>query len=318
MTTQNRPRKISRRKALAGIAAAGGIAAGAAATGYGISRVLRDDEEIVDEPDLVSVFIREPVPATDPDSGLWGQARSQRIALEGQNVIMPLKPEASMATVRARSLHDGETIAFLLEWDDSEKNDLTIKMEQFRDAAGVMLGAYPPSAVLWMMGTEDQPVTILHWKADWQLDMDEGFQDLEVAFPNVSVDFYPPLVGVEHPVQLPEGYPEDTRKWLPGWHVGNPLSQPVKQTCVEKLVGIGPGTLEPMSTQDATGRGVWSDGKWRVVLTKPMSATDEKETAVEPGQMYALALTVWAGSDDDRGARKSLTKLGRLTVEASS
>ena len=36
--------------------------------------------------------------------------------------------------------------------------------------------------------------TLLHWKADWQRDIDQGRSDLDDAYPNRSVDVYPPLV----------------------------------------------------------------------------------------------------------------------------
>jgi hypothetical protein len=54
-----------------------------------------------------------------------------------------------------------------------------------------------------------------------------------------------------------------------------------------------------------------------VVIAKPMKAEDEEETTVAAGQTYSLAFTVWSGADRDRGARKQLTKLGKLEVEGA-
>jgi hypothetical protein len=315
-STEGAPASISRRRALGGLAAAAGIGAALAAV-YGITEVVKKSEGTDPEPDLAAVFINDKVPAADPDSRLWHRARAQRIALEGQAIITPLKSEATITAVTARALHDGETIAFLLEWRTEDMNEHTIKIDQFRDACGVFLGAYPGDTTLWMMGTPDSPVTILHWKADWQKDIDAGFQDLEVAFPNADFEFYPPLVGVVNP-KVPDDYPPDARNRLPGWYSGNPLSQPVKATPVEKLKGIGPGTLEQFSTQNASGRGGWSRRRWRATLARPLAATDEDEIDLEPGGTYSLAFTVWTGTDDDRGARKQLTKLGKLEVEKGS
>jgi hypothetical protein len=312
--TPSSPKKISRRKAL-GMAAAGTVAVGAvAAGGYGISRLFESDEEVVTEPDLVSVRIGEPVPENDPDSGLWGRGKAQAVALEGQQVIVPLKRSEALGWVRARSVHDGERIGFLLEWEHSLLSEHTIKMTDFRDACAVMLSAAEVPTVAWTMGTPDHPVTILQWKADWQKDIDEGFQDLEAAFPNATVDFYPPLVGASHPVEVSESYPQEGRNWLPGWHVGNPISQPVKTTPVERIHAEGPGTIRTLDAQLATGRGIRSGAGWRVVLAMPVSPGDG-EMNIEPGKVYSLALAVWAGSDSDRGSRKSITRLGRLTVE---
>lgn len=316
MTEQNPPRTISRRKVIAGLAATAGVGAAIGGT-YALTELVKSTEKARSEPGLRSVYLAEPVPATDPESGLWRKASAQKIALEGQAVITPLKPQPSVEDITVRSLHDGESIAFLLEWEDSEKDEHTIKIDQFRDACGVLLGPFPASAALWTMGTPDNPVTILHWKADWQLDIDAGFQDLEVAFPNVSFDFYPPLVGIVNP-KIPDDYPEEVRNRLPGWSVGNPISQPVKTSPVEKLRAISPGTLEHLGTQNATGKGIWKNGKWKVAVAKPLQAADAEETSIEPGKSYSLAFTVWSGLDTDRGSRKSLTKLGQLEVEAGA
>ncbi len=315
MTEQNESRTISRRKILAGLAATAGV--GAAIGGaYGITELVKSTEKALSAPDLTSAYIGEPVPAADPGSGLWNRADAQKVQLVGQAVIPPLKPDPSVADIQVRSLHDGENIAFRIEWADPERSEHAIKIDQFRDSCGVFLGPHPASAGLWTMGMPDNPVTILHWRADWQKDIDDGFQDLEVAFPNVSFDFYPPLVGIVNP-KIPDDYPEEARSRLPGWYSGNPLSQPGKTTPVEKLRAIGPGTLEHLATQNATGKGSWEGGKWRVVLSKPMKASDDEETTIEAGKTYSLAFTVWSGAVSDRGSRKQLTNLGQLQVQAA-
>jgi len=317
MDEQRIPPTISRRKVLAGLAATAGVSAVVAGGAYGLTELVKDTEETALEPDLRSRFIDEPVPVTDPESGLWSRGTAQRIALEGQGVIIPLKQAAPGKEVRVRSVHDGKTIGFLLEWDDPDRDEHTIKIDSFRDACGVFMGAFPANPSLWTMGMPDSPVTILHWKADWQKDIDEGFQDLEVAFPNVDFEFYPPLVGVVNP-KIPDDYPKEARERLPGWSVGNPISQPVKTTPVEKVRAVGPGTLKHLVTQNATGRGIWKGGRWKVALAKPLAAEDDEEIAVAPGSTYSLAFTVWSGVDGDRGSRKLLTKLGKLEVEAAS
>ncbi len=316
MEEQSKPPTVSRRKILAGLAATAGVSAVVAGGAYGLTELVKSTQEKALAPNLRSTFVDEPVPADDPESGLWRKATAQRIAIQGQNVIVPLKPEPAVKEVVVRSLHDGAAIAFLLEWQDAERDEHTIKIDAFRDACGVFLGPYPANPALWTMGAPDTPVTILHWKADWQKDIDAGFQDLEVAFPNVSVDFYPPLVGVVNP-KVPDDYPEEVRQRLPGWSVGNPISEPVKTSPVEKLRAIGPGTLEHLDTQNATGKGIWRNGKWKVAVAKPLQAADAEETALDPGKTYSLAFTIWSGIDTDRGSRKSLTQLGQLEVEAS-
>ncbi len=314
--TQEKAGQLSRRKVLIGMATAG-VAAGAGGIAYAVSQAGGEKKPISqNNPDLLSVRIGGDVPSADPASALWKKAEPVEVALGGQTVIKPLRPEPAVPSVRARSLHNGDTIAFLLEWGDADRRDLSIKIDQFRDACGVLVGPSPVDVTVWTMGAADKPVTILQWRADWQLDIDAGFQDLEVAFPNVSFDYYPPFTGRSQAPKVPDEYPEEARLWLPGWKVGNPISQPEKTSPVQKLIAIGPGTLEGLPTQNATGRGIYQEGRWRVVLARKMSPTDDKEVTITPGQEHSLAFTVWTGVNHDIGSRKSLTQLGKLRVEA--
>ncbi|HXG41462.1 MAG TPA: ethylbenzene dehydrogenase-related protein [Dehalococcoidia bacterium] len=276
------------------------------------TRTFLSQEPVQQVPQVTSHLVSGDLPVEDPYAVAWLRIGEQRLAMQVQNVVVPFKTGAALPTVSVRSLHNGREIAFRLEWEDPHLDDLTVRTDQFRDACGVLLGS--PTAV-WTMGSPDDPVTILHWKADWQRDLEQGYQDLEAAFPNAAFDFYPPLVGVARP--SPEDYPPEARHRLPGLAVGNPLSQPRRPSAVEKLQAMGPGTILTLPTQDARGRGVWRDGRWAVVLTKRLEPSDQGELRLEPGGSYAVAFAVWLGSAGDRGARKSISQLGTLWLEAS-
>lgn len=310
--TEDRPKtpghRLTRRGALAGLTAAAVLGPA--------RRLLAQPGATQAEPDVVARRVAT-VPAADPLSATWEQATAVEIALVGQAVAAPTRMQPSVPSLRVRALHDGKLAAFLLEWKDARKDALAVKTTQFRDSCGVFLGPHGAPSDLWFMGRADAPVTLLHWRADWQLDLEAGFQDVEAAFPNAAFDFYPPLVGAGHQPRLPDAYPPGTRTWLPGWQVGNPLSQPQKQTPVEKLWARGPGTVSPLPNQDAIGKGIWRDGTWRVVLARGLTATDPKEVHLVPGGRYALAFAVWSGAERDVGARKSITRLGQVRLEAA-
>lgn len=295
--------KISRRQALVGLAGLGAAALPAGA-----------QAQPSQQPEFRAVRVRGPL-AADPDAALWTTVPSAQVPLIGQAMVLPTKMRPSVSSLRVRCAHDGERVGFLLEWSDPRPDRRVVKTREFKDGCAVMLLPAGATATQWMMGTPQMPVTVLHWRADWQQDIEAGFQDLETAFPNVAFDFYPPLVGASHPPKLPDAYPPKARRWLPGWYAGNPLSQPRRNNPVEKLVAQGAGTLEHLPTQNATGRGVWRDGRWRAVLSKPLRAADAKEISLQPGRTYAVAFAVWQGTHGDRGARKSITLLGQLRLE---
>jgi hypothetical protein len=311
MSTEPLQRRIGRRKLLTG-AAGGAMAVGAAAIiGCG------DDDDEQAAPDwggqVVSRFVRTDVPE-DPWASLWDRAPRVEIPMQPQSSALPLRMQPSVPAIRVRSLNDGKRIGFLLEWSDPQRDQHAVKTTQFRDGCGVLLGPPDVPAAYFMMGVADRAASILHWRADWQKDIDDGFQDLESAFPNVAFDFYPPLVDAPRPLVISDDYPERGRPWLPGMHAGNPLSQPTKRSPVERLLANGPGTITHLPTQDATGRGIWNEGRWKVVLTRELDASNAEEVGLKAGSEYALAFTVWAGSEGDRGSRKSPSNLGKLLI----
>ena len=73
------------------------------------------------------------------------------------------------------------------------------------------------------MGTAMKAATLLHWKADWQRDVDDGRTGLDEAYPHRSVDVYPPLVDVAPgDVTVDDYAATDASQWLPGTSGGNP------------------------------------------------------------------------------------------------
>lgn len=300
-----------------------GGAAGAAALAAGVYGLARGGGTPTPTDRVVAKKIGGEVPVDDPGSSLWGKAKAAHIELDSQIMFPPNRPTPFQPTVKVKALHDGSTIGFLVEWKDPEQDDLTIKCDAFRDACAVLLAPYSKNASVRIMGTAEIPATLLHWKADWQRDVDHGFQDLEVAFPNSTFDYHPPIPPTEEMVEKPlVTVPDDyeaakATMWLPAYHVGNPIANAKKTTSVEKLIAKGFGTATTLGTQDALGKGEWKDGKWKVVLAKPMAASDDGETAIEAGKDYSMAVAVWAGKELDAGGHKSPSKLLlTLNVEA--
>lgn len=267
---------------------------------------------------LVAKRVSDALPVDDPTSSVWGQAEGALIELDSQIMAQPHRTTPILPSLSVRALHDGSTIAFRLDWEDDKSDDAAIKVDQFRDACAVLLHPEVGNGAARVMGTATAPATLLHWKADWQWDVDNGYRDVYEQFPNTSVDFYPPLAPYEGPPEIPTTYDEhNATQWLPGYAVGNPISQPVKTSAVEKAIAHSFGSLATAATQDAKGRGVWSEGVWSVVLAKPLAAADEGETALTPGSEAACAFAVWAGQQQDVGSRKSPCKfIVTLRVEA--
>jgi DMSO reductase family type II enzyme heme b subunit len=295
----------------------GAVGLGAAAVVSGALSGCSDDAEATTTT-VISKRIKELPPWKEPDSSLWDSAEVAVIQMDGQLIAQPFRDKPFVPTIRVKSLHDGATIAFRLEWDDDSDDDLTVKVDQFRDGCAVLLSETTGSETARIMGAADQPVTILQWKADWQHDLADGFQEIPQVYPNAAVDFYPPIVPYEKPPTIPTTYEEhNALQWIPGIAVDNPISQPQKTTAVEKNGAKGFGTLMAMPTQNALGWGTHADGTWSVVLAKPMAGEDQDEVTVEAGGELGLAVSIWAGQTQDSACRKTPCKtILTLKVEA--
>ncbi len=266
-------------------------------------------------PGINSVKVTQ-VPS-DPFDTAWQQAPPAEVPLIPQSVEVPRLLQVSVSSVTIRSLNDGRTIAFLLEWADKTQDVMASRPDQFRDAAALMfpLGSTLPNICMAGAG---QIAHLWHWKADWQTDIDKGYQEVPEAYPNFFRDFYPFATG-----QSPHTWPadftaEEARLYSPGWATGNPLSQPQKVTPVEELLANGFGTATHKDQQAVGGRGAWAEGRWRVVLTRAMAPADEDSVNFTGRSEIPLALGVWNGSNQEVGARKQLSSFVTLRIEGTA
>lgn len=258
------------------------------------------------------------VPRLDPSTRDWENGPKAVIDMGSQDIALPVKIVPSVTQLAVRAVHDGISIGIRIEWDDAQINDLTVRVDDFRDACAVLLAAGDADASVRTMGTPASPATLLHWKADWERDVQLGVQGMSDVYPNLSVDTYPPLI-VDNPTKMtPLDYVKaGAVDWLPGLSVGNPMSAPTRPTSVEKLVAIGFGTATSCKTQDVVGIGKRTKNGWRVAIVKPMTASDESEIALHAGGIATCAFAIWSGSDKDSGGHKSPSvNTFRLRLEA--
>jgi hypothetical protein len=271
------------------------------------------------QPQLVSRYLGEELPLTDPTAPLWDTLPALEVPLTAQSGVVPALLQASIPVVRVRSVHNGQWITFLLEWDDQTRDMRASRPDEFRDAAAIQIPV-DTSIPGVCMGVRGKMVNLWHWKADWQADIDEGFRDVVDAYPNFWKDYYPFVIG-DPPFRVPVSFNSlDARAYLAGWAAGNPLSDPVRVTPVEELTAEGFGTATHkigQQTQHVLGRGVWKDGKWRVVFSRPLALGQTDAAQFVPGATAYVAFAVWNGSNQEVGARKQLSADVTLLVEAA-
>lgn len=241
----------------------------------------------------------------DPDAAYWKNARAAKIPMQPQIVAAPHAPAPAVAELSVKAAHNSQWIAFLIEWADPTKSD-RIVVDRFGDQVAVELPVKyekdsPPSV---MMGIPDGRVTIMQWRAAFQRDLDEGELSIKDLYPFTHVDVYPDEVLRA----------SDARAYMGSVGVDNPISHPKRAPVLDQMAE-GWGTLTVKPEQNASGKGVWRNGRWRVVITRPL-ATDNNEydPKLAPGDQTVAAFAVWDGGNAEVGGRKAWSEWVTLMI----
>jgi len=111
----------------------------------------------------------------DPEGAAWSAARPDRVKLTGTPAGMQPtqairnawadKPIGAVDRVRVAAAHNGEVLAFRLEWEDATENDALGDTTSFPDGAAVVLPSTPEAPVI-TMGAPGNAVNAWYWRAD--------------------------------------------------------------------------------------------------------------------------------------------------------
>ena len=78
--------------------------------------------------------------------------------------------------------------------------------------------------------------------------------------------------------------------------------------------GIRNYKLQSPDNQEAEGVGQWEDGRWRVLIKRPLFSEDKDDTQFEKGKLIPLAITVWDGSSGEYGVKKAVSSWYYITL----
>ena len=233
-------------------------------------------------------------PIADPLDSQWKRARPAKVAMLPQTVTLPQKPDPAVKELAVRAVHNGGWIAFLVEWKDPTISN-RIVLDNFGDQVAVQLPvdakASPPSP---MMGNPGGRVNIMQWRAAFQRDLDYSAPTVRDLYPNAWADVYPDeVMGAA-----------DARPYSGALGIENPISRGRATPVLDQMAeGWGSMTVKP--DQHALGSGVWRDGMWHVVITRPMVSDDLNAPRLQPGDKTVVGFAVWEGGNREVGSRKA-------------
>ena len=254
---------------------------------------------------------RVPALPGHPDSGAWRDAPAVNLHL------MPLwwrtdRPEE----VSVKAVHDGDSLALLLKWEDTTPDATAIRPQDFRDGAAAQF-ALTDDPPFFAMGQAGRAVNIWMWKSERQADLESAFHEVENVYPNIGIDSYPNLL--KSPLEQPTRRAltlESDPAFVTAWGAGNIVADPTRRNPAENLHAEGFGTLKahPRSAQMVRANGRYMTGSYVVQFTRRLPGGNG-EVQLTPGSMVPIAFAVWNGSAGDRDGKKSVTIWQELALE---
>lgn len=236
------------------------------------------------------------VPGKGPllEAKAFEKASSTTVTLLPQVITTPRAATPSVSAISVRAARNADHLGVLLEWADTT-GDWRTGVDHFGDAVALAFPLATEPMPAPTMGNPNGRIQILQWRADWQSDVEKGAITVAELYPNAyKADFY-------HEDHLPA---QSGGPYRGAAHLGNAMSQRAKSS-VQELVAEGFGSLTPSPNQTASGRGRYEDGRWSVILTRPLTGQADTAPALTAGSATQVAFAVWNGSNGEVGARKA-------------
>jgi mono/diheme cytochrome c family protein len=228
----------------------------------------------------------------DPADPAWDSIDPARITLN------PLWPEKDLIyAVAVRALYDGDRLAILCTWKDPVADGAPVRVQDFQDAVALQfaMAGTPP---FLGMGDAKNPVNLWQWKAGWQEAIDGSRPDMPDRYASMYADTY------------------FETSYRTAADAGNLFALP-QRSPVEDANASGFGTLtaQPASGQNVSGKGIWRDGAWSVVLVRALRSREPADVIFAVGKPTPVALAVWDGQNRDRNGRKLVSNWRQLILE---
>ncbi len=79
-------------------------------------------------------------------------------------------------------------------------------------------------------------------------------------------------------------------------------------------------TLRTQDQQDVAAKGMWQDGVWKVVFSRPLQTGDEHDVQIDPGTWASVAFAMWDGKVIDgavkeKGSQKAVSSWWHIRAE---
>ncbi|VAW10096.1 hypothetical protein MNBD_ALPHA09-1098 [hydrothermal vent metagenome] len=229
----------------------------------------------------------------DPGDAVWDTAEPMDMRLAGQVVAAPRWQNPSIDMVTVQAIFNDKDIAFKLTWDDPFKDIVHDASQELDTAELTKIGAFNS----YVEANDMIP------------------RQLETLRDSIALQF---------PVKQPKG----TKK--PHFFRGATSDQVHLLVWKADAAAAGKrGTeegnargwkrqikVQAEDAQQITGKSNWDQGRWTVVMKRPLNTGDKSDVQFEPGIFTPMSVNAWDGSNGEHGLIMSLSTWYFVFLEA--
>ena len=228
-----------------------------------------------------------------PEDATWDQAERMDMRLAGQVISAPRWQNPSIELVTVRALFNDTDIAFRIEWDDPFKDTVHKSDKEFKPTAIAKVGAF--SSYVEANGMVPRGL--------------ETFRDsIALQFPVKQPD------GTKKPHFYRGGSSDQVHLWV--WKAdldakGEKATEEGNARGWKQAI-----KAQAKDAQQITGKAKWDQGRWSVVMKRPLSTPDKNDVQFSKGIFIPMSVNAWDGSNGEHGLIMSLSTWHYVFLEA--
>jgi DMSO reductase family type II enzyme heme b subunit len=229
-----------------------------------------------------------------PGDAAWAGAEPMDVRLTGQVVAAPRWQNPSIELATLKAIYNGDDIAFLIEWDDPFQDTSHDEAAVFDTGELRKVGAY------------------------------NSYVPANDTIPR-ALETYRDSIALQFPIKPPQGTakphflrgaasnPVQLWQWMADRHADGGHA-------VEEALARGWSQAprpQPEDQQQVSSQASWDQGRWSLVMKRPLVTEDRNDVQFASGVFIPLALNAWDGSNGEHGLIMSLSTWQYVVLEAA-
>ncbi len=230
----------------------------------------------------------------DPMDPRWDEAEPMDIRLAGQVIGAPRWQNNSIDLVTIKAIFNESEIEFLIVWDDPFKDLIHDDSQELDTAKLEEVGG----------------------QSSYVLANDEVPRQLETFRDSVALQFpSKPTEGTKKPHFFRGSAGDPVHLWI--WQADR---QEAGSNSVVEAIARGwkqDYKIQSEESQQVLGDAVWDQGRWYVLMKRPLTTDDRSDVQFTTGQFIPMSVNIWDGSNGEHGLLMSLSSWYFVVLEGS-